>query len=36
MEKANFFKVKELKEKKVLEDSTLRVVVNKKTMVSFF
>ena len=36
MEKANFFKVKELKAKKVLEDSTLRVVVNKKTMVSFF
>ena len=36
MEKANFFKVKELKAKKVLEDSTLRVVTNKNTMVSFF
>jgi len=36
MEKANFFKIKELKAKKVLEDSSLRVVVNKNTMVSFF
>jgi len=36
MEKANFFKVNELKAKKVLEDSTLRVVTNKNTMVSFF
>ena len=36
MEKANFFKVSELKAKKVLEDSTLRVVTNKNTMVTFF
>ena len=36
MKKANFFKVNKLKAKKVLEDSTLRVVVNTKTMVSFF
>ena len=36
MEKANFFKVEELKAKKVLEDSTLRVVTNKNTMVTFF
>ena len=36
MEKANFFKVNELKAKKVLEDSTLRVVTNKNTMVTFF
>jgi quercetin dioxygenase-like cupin family protein len=36
MEKANFFKVNELKAKKVLEDSRLRVVTNKNTMVSFF
>ena len=36
MEKANFLKVNELKAKKVLEDSTLRVVTNKNTMVSFF
>ncbi|MCK5768643.1 MAG: cupin domain-containing protein [Candidatus Atribacteria bacterium] len=36
MEKVNFFKVSELKVKKVLEDSTLRVVANKNTMVSFF
>jgi hypothetical protein len=34
MEKANFFKVNELKAKKVLEDSTLRVVTNKNTMVT--
>lgn len=36
MGKVNFFKVKELKAKKVLEDSRLRVAVNEKTMVSFF
>ncbi|MEA2022282.1 MAG: hypothetical protein U9N08_07395, partial [Candidatus Caldatribacteriota bacterium] len=36
MEKVNFYKVSELKAKKVLEDSTLRVVANKNTMVSFF
>jgi len=36
MEKVNFFKVSELKAKKVLEDSTLRVVTNKNTMVTFF
>jgi len=36
MEKAYFFKVNELKAKKVLEDSTLRVVTNKNTMVTFF
>ena len=36
MEKAKFFKVSELKAKKVLEDSTLRVVTNKNTMVTFF
>ncbi len=36
MEKANFFKVNELKAKKVLEDSTLRAVTNKNTMVTFF
>lgn len=36
MEKVIFFKVNELKAKNVLEDSTLRVVVNKKTMISFF
>ena len=36
MGKVNFFKVSELKVKKVLEDSTLRVVANKNTMVSFF
>ncbi|HER24941.1 MAG TPA: cupin domain-containing protein [Candidatus Atribacteria bacterium] len=36
MKKANFFKVKELKAKKVLEDSNLRVVANTNTMVSFF
>ena len=36
MEKVNFFKVNELKAKKVLEDSTLRVVTNKNTMVTFF
>jgi len=36
MEKVSFFKVNELKVKDVLEDSTLRVVANKNTMVSFF
>jgi len=36
MEEVNFFKVKELKAKEVLEDSTIRVVTNKNTMVSFF
>jgi quercetin dioxygenase-like cupin family protein len=36
MEKVNFFKVNELKVKKVLEDSRLRVVVNKNTMITFF
>ena len=36
MKNANFFKVNELKAKKVLEDSTLRVVTNKNTMVTFF
>jgi len=36
MKKVNFFKVNELKAKKVLEDSTLRVVTNKNTMVTFF
>ena len=36
MKKVNFFKVSELKVKKVLNDSTIRVVVNKNTMVTFF
>ncbi len=36
MEKVNFFKVNKLKAKKVLEDSRLKVVVNKNTMVTFF
>ena len=36
MEKVKFYKVNELKAKKVLEDSSLRVVANKNTMVSFF
>jgi len=36
MEKANFFKVSELKAKKMLEDSTLKAVANKNTMVTFF
>ncbi|HCL90523.1 MAG TPA: hypothetical protein DHW70_04300 [Candidatus Atribacteria bacterium] len=36
MEKANFFKVSELKAKKVLDDSTIRAVANKNTMVTFF
>jgi len=36
MGKVNFFKVSELKVRNVLEDSTLRVVANKNTMVSFF
>ncbi len=36
VEKATFFKVRELKAKKMLEDSTLRAVANKNTMVTFF
>jgi len=36
MEKANFFKVNELKVKKVLDDSTIRAVANKNTMITFF
>jgi len=36
MEKANFFKVSELKAKKVLEDSIIRAVANKNTMITFF
>jgi len=36
MGEINFFKVKDLKVKRVLEDSSIRVVTNKNTMVSFF
>ena len=36
MEKVNFFKVSELKAKKVLDDSTIRAVANKNTMVTFY
>ena len=36
VEKVKFYKVNELKVKKVLEDSSIRVVANKNTMVSFF
>lgn len=36
MKKANFFKVSKLKTKKVLDDSTLKIVTNKNTMVTFF
>jgi len=36
MEKVNFFKISELKAKKVLDDSTIRAVANKNTMVTFF
>jgi len=36
MEKVKFYKVNELKVKKVLEDSTLKIVANENTMVTFF